>query len=48
MKKVAWTMSCMCIGLLIGGLACLGNSLVISELAWAGTAAGSVDEWIEL
>jgi len=38
----------MCIGLLIGGLTCLGNSLVISELAWAGTAAGSADEWIEL
>ena len=48
MKKVAWTMSCVCIGLLIGGLACLGSNLVISEIAWAGTAASSTDEWIEL
>lgn len=48
MKKVAWTASCVCIGLLIGGLACLGSHLVISEIAWAGTAASSHDEWIEL
>jgi len=48
MKKVAWAMSCMCVGLLIGGQACLGNNLVISEIAWAGTAASSTDEWIEL
>ncbi|MFC2106576.1 lamin tail domain-containing protein, partial [Candidatus Bipolaricaulota bacterium] len=41
-------MSCVCIGVLIGGLGCLGNDLVISEVAWAGTAAGSSDEWIEL
>jgi len=38
----------MCIVLLIGGLACLGSNLVISEIAWAGTAASSTDEWIEL
>lgn len=48
MKRIAWALSCMCIGVLIGGLGCLGSDLVISEVAWAGTAAGSGDEWIEL
>ena len=48
MKRVAWAMLCMSIGLLVGGLACLGSDLVISEVAWAGTAASSADEWIEL
>jgi hypothetical protein len=35
-------------GLLLGGLACFGSGLIISEVAWAGTAASSTDEWIEL
>lgn len=48
MKKVTWTVVCACIGLLFGGLACVGSGLVISEVAWAGTAASSTDEWIEL
>ncbi|MCK5247195.1 lamin tail domain-containing protein, partial [Candidatus Bipolaricaulota bacterium] len=30
------------------GLAALASDLVISEIAWAGTAASSTDEWIEL
>lgn len=48
MKKVAWVTLCICVGALIGGLACLGSNPVISEIAWAGTAASSTDEWIEL
>ena len=48
MKRIAWVMLCMCIGVLIGGLGCLGSDLVISEVAWAGTAASYNDEWIEL
>ena len=48
MKRVAWIALCMCICVLIGGFACLGNDLVISEVAWAGAAASSHDEWIEL
>ena len=48
MKKVTWMVVCMCISVLIGGAGCLGSDLVISEVAWAGTAASSTDEWIEL
>ncbi|MFC2079773.1 lamin tail domain-containing protein [Candidatus Bipolaricaulota bacterium] len=48
MKKVTWTAACVCIGLLAGGLICLGSDFVISEVAWAGTASSSSDEWIEL
>ncbi|MBU1049865.1 lamin tail domain-containing protein [Candidatus Bipolaricaulota bacterium] len=33
--------------ILVGG-AVLANGLMISEIAWAGTAASSTDEWIEL
>lgn len=38
----------LCAGLLIWSLACWGGDLQISEIAWAGTAASSSDEWIEL
>jgi len=48
MKKVAWVTLCICVGVLIGGLTCLGSNFVISEIAWAGTAASSNDEWVEL
>ncbi len=48
MKRVAWSALCMCIGVLVGGLACVGSDLVISEIAWGGTAASFYDEWIEL
>ena len=48
MKRVAWSALCMCIGVLVGGLACVGSDLVISEIAWAGTSASPSDEWIEL
>ena len=36
------------VGLLIQGAVCFGSDLVISEIAWAGTASNSYDEWIEL
>ncbi len=48
MKKITWIAVCLCCGLLLGGAVCLGIDLVISEVAWAGTAASSNDEWIEL
>jgi hypothetical protein len=34
--------------LLMVGLAAIANDFIISEVAWAGTAASSYDEWIEL
>lgn len=34
--------------LLLSGVAVLANDFIISEVAWAGTAASSADEWIEL
>jgi len=34
--------------MLLIGAACAGASVVINEVAWSGTAAGSSDEWIEL
>ncbi|MFC2095481.1 lamin tail domain-containing protein [Candidatus Bipolaricaulota bacterium] len=48
MKKVAWVTICVCLGLVVGAVGCLGTALVISEVAWAGTAASGNDEWIEL
>ena len=47
MKTVAWSAVC-CAVLILGAIGCLGNQLVISEVAWGGTAASSNDEWIEL
>ena len=40
-------------GLLLGlvlvfGVACFGQGVVINEISWSGTAASSADEWIEL
>lgn len=32
----------------LGGAGSCAGALVINEVAWAGTAAGSADEWIEL
>ena len=34
--------------LLLSGVAVLANDFIISEVAWAGTAASYTDEWIEL
>ncbi|MBE0634849.1 lamin tail domain-containing protein [Candidatus Bipolaricaulota bacterium] len=48
MRTVTWSILCACIGFLIGGVACFGSELIISEIAWAGSAASSADEWIEL
>ncbi|MBE0635126.1 lamin tail domain-containing protein, partial [Candidatus Bipolaricaulota bacterium] len=36
------------VALLMVGLAALADDFIISEVAWAGTAASSADEWIEL
>jgi len=47
MKTVTWV-TWFCAVLMVGGIGCLGSDLVISEIAWAGTAANSADEWIEL
>jgi len=35
------------LALLVGSTA-IGKTLVINEIAWAGSAASSADEWIEL
>jgi len=32
----------------LAGVTCWGQGIIISEVAWAGTAASSADEWIEL
>ncbi len=36
------------VGMLWAAVAASGTGLMISEIAWAGTAASSADEWIEL
>jgi hypothetical protein len=48
MNTIARIAALIAAGLSIAGLICLGGDLVISEIAWAGTAASSADEWIEL
>lgn len=48
MKRFTWAMLCVCVGLVAGVVGCLGGEIIISEVAWAGSAASSTDEWIEL
>jgi len=45
-----WTLAWLGAGILFVGIGvlCMGADLVISEIAWAGTAASANDEWIEL
>jgi len=44
MRTLVWVAVC----LSMVGLAVMANDLIISEIAWGGTAASATDEWIEL
>ncbi len=48
MNRHVSTMVLLAVALLMVGLAALADDFIISEVAWAGTAASSADEWIEL
>lgn len=48
MNRKAGTGVVLLVTLLTVGLMAYANSLIISEVAWAGTAASSTDEWMEL
>lgn len=48
MNRHVRAMVLLVVTLLMVGLAVLANDMIISEVAWAGTAASSTDEWIEL
>lgn len=48
MRTGTWCIVCVCAGILVGGVVCFGSGLIISEIAWAGTAGSGTDEWIEL
>jgi len=43
-RSIVWSVGV----LLLTSIACLGEGLVLSEIAWGGTAASSSDEWIEI
>lgn len=44
---IRWTVWLVC-GVLFSGLVGTAGELVLSEIAWAGTAASASDEWIEI
>ena len=48
MNRIVRTLVWVAVCLSMVGLAVVANDLIISEIAWAGTAASSTDEWIEL
>jgi len=48
MKTTARILRWGAIAVLVLGVSVVSQEIVISELAWAGTAASSYDEWIEL
>jgi len=48
MKKAAEILGMVMVAILAFGALGMGQDLIISEIAWAGTAASSYDEWIEL
>jgi len=47
-RMIAWSIVWMTAAIVWVGVACFGNGLILSEIAWGGTAASSSDEWIEL
>ena len=47
-RMIAWSIVWITVAIVWGGAACFGNGLILSEIAWGGTAASSSDEWIEL
>jgi lamin tail-like protein len=48
MNRIVRTMLLTLIGASLVGIVAFASTLIISEVAWSGTAASSTDEWIEL
>lgn len=47
-RTIAVSIVWMVAALVGAGMACYGEGLMLSEIAWGGTAASSSDEWIEI